>query len=882
MGIFKKRKYDDDNEKTIIDGLLENNDSNNEQEEEKTVTDFANMDFVFDPKSFKDSFNDIKRDSSTLDIIKKKVEKQPAKPEITEEPQVEETVSESTTAVIESLLEKCKAFTVDEKGNDAAKDEKPLYKLQSVDEILKSSQNKILEELSENFDIKIEDETKKPSEPEISQSNENQTKEIEKPSDEVKTSKTTEFIKMVSESVDKELNDDQKFEDYILTKKPDSVVDDLTKKIPDISDIDNTQKFSTKIHDHSTDEPTIRYVPTVDKNEQKDISVTSITQNLNFTNQTPVLHSENKKNTYTANTEILGNDFDDYTEENEIESKADISQYIVKFAKTKRTRFISLLFTVIALLTDTLLLLPTFNDAFLTGKTAMIVSFSVSMIAIIANLDMFLSFGKALSKTVTADLSVAVLSIGIAFITLFEIMSYDVSYAIDVYKLNLIFLFIISARCLLAFFDISTKLSNLKVLATKNDINAVDFIEDQSVALAIAKDSIDGDVLIAAPRKTDFVSSFNKYSNYNVLLNGKFVLVELTAILLAVFFGVIGYVHYGKIISAFFCGVSVLTVSSMAPLFFINTLPKYSASKRLNPKGAMISGIEGAEKIENANAVLLSTNDIFPDGTIVLKDIKVLSENSIDDTILKAASLTEAVGSTLAPIFKQIAKTNSSYTLPDSDTVKYEDRLGLSGWVDNELLFIGNRTLMESHGIEVPSFEVDKRILRNGCFPVYLATVDKACALIIVKYNPDFSIARQLRKITSLGITVLLTNCDQNITEQMIADNFDVYEDGIKLVTNAGKHMYETSMTPAESINSPAAFRRKNFSFVTIMNSASAIKKSNNLFSIFYIIASVILAVGYIYLSFIEDSLLPNANILLVSHLLTTVLSIILYLFKKP
>lgn len=31
--------------------------------------------------------------------------------------------------------------------------------------------------------------------------------------------------------------------------------------------------------------------------------------------------------------------------------------------------------------------------------------------------------------------------------------------------------------------------------------------------------------------------------------------------------------------------------------------------------------------------------------------------------------------------------------------------MGISGWVDNKLLFVGNRTLMEAHGIEVPSVE---------------------------------------------------------------------------------------------------------------------------------------------------------------------------------
>ena len=98
--------------------------------------------------------------------------------------------------------------------------------------------------------------------------------------------------------------------------------------------------------------------------------------------------------------------------------------------------------------------------------------------------------------------------------------------------------------------------------------------------------------------------------------------------------------------------------------------------------------------------------------------------------------------------------------------------MGISGWVDNKFLFVGNRTLLEAHGIDVPSVETDKKILRQGYFPIYVATDNKACALLAVQYNVKPEIARELRKTSALGITMLINSSDPNLTEEMICAYF--------------------------------------------------------------------------------------------------------------
>ena len=56
-----------------------------------------------------------------------------------------------------SLLDRCSAFLVEEDGSKANTEKAPLYKLQSVADILKSDGEKFIEKLSEDYDVWFDD-----------------------------------------------------------------------------------------------------------------------------------------------------------------------------------------------------------------------------------------------------------------------------------------------------------------------------------------------------------------------------------------------------------------------------------------------------------------------------------------------------------------------------------------------------------------------------------------------------------------------------------------------------------------------------------------------------------------------------------------------------
>lgn len=775
----------------------------------------------------------------------------------------------------ESFLNRVKPYTVDEEGHDHSVDTQPAYQLESVAEILRTTGEKAIESLAKKYNIEIDNLGKKPSVPQQQPEVKSEPKEPPtKPMPPV-PNKTDAFVRMVSDSVARrnQIDWDEPTKPATEEKAEQTESDSVNL----ISDIDNQGKpFRAPDAPDTSNTATIRFTPIKGASGNTDhVSISSSTQKIDITNDMRTTADETQN---PSNVTLEENEFESYTPKTEFESFDDVKTIAKDFMRKKRSKFLSAVLSGLSLLALLFFLIPPLSESLISSpKGATIACAVITAISFLANIDMVLAIPRIISRKCTCDVPVTLAGISVALLTIYAIINDTV-----VYEILLLYAIILFTRALTKFWNISTLLGNFRQIATQNPKKSVEFISDGSTAFAMSKNTIDGDVLIATPRKTDFVSGFMKYSTFDTKLSGKIGVVCIVSVLLAVVSAVVAYGYFSDAYYAFYFAAAVLCLLAMPVLILIDSLPLRCTAKKLNRKGAMIAGKTAAEHLEAANAVVIASNDMFPSGTVTLHSIKVLSENSIDDTILRAASLTESVGSTLAPIFKKIAGTNTSYSLPNSDTVKYEEHLGLSGWVDDERLFIGNRTLMESHGITVPNVEIDRSILRKGYFPVYLASEGRACALIAIQYNVDPDVAKELRRITELGVTLLVTNSDPNISEEMLCDYFGLYEDSIKVVSGAGTHMYRHAVTPTKQSLAPAAFRTSAMTFITIMNCASRIKKSNALLTICYVLAAVLGIVLFVYTAFSGsgDPLSPSS--ILLYELAATAVSLLLFLFNKP
>ena len=127
-----------------------------------------------------------------------------------------------------------------------------------------------------------------------------------------------------------------------------------------------------------------------------------------------------------------------------------------------------------------------------------------------------------------------------------------------------------------------------------------------------------------------------------------------------------------------------------------------------------------------------------------------------------------------------------------------------------------------------------------------------------------------------------MDNCDPNINEEMLCDYFGLYKDSVKIMTNAGVHMYKNATSDVKNCPAPAVFKRSDLSFIKIINCASMIKKSNRLLTIMYLLSAILGLIYFMYASFSGAHSIPTAFTVLMYELTAAILSIIGFLIRKP
>ena len=201
--------------------------------------------------------------------------------------------------------------------------------------------------------------------------------------------------------------------------------------------------------------------------------------------------------------------------------------------------------------------------------------------------------------------------------------------------------------------------------------------------------------------------------------------------------------------------------------------------------------------------------------------------------------------------------------------------MGISGWVDDRRVFVGNRTLMETHGFRVPSLEVDKKVLQRGYFPVYLGTENVLCALLIVKYTAHPEISLELKRLAATGTSILINNCDQNVTGEMVEDYLGLYEDSVYVTSRSLQKALDNEKEEAESVESAAVVGDNVCGLVSIITAAIKIKKLSKAISVLYVLLTICLMAGLVSAIFLgQFNLISSLTIsaALVGSLLISIL----------
>ncbi len=369
-----------------------------------------------------------------------------------------------------------------------------------------------------------------------------------------------------------------------------------------------------------------------------------------------------------------------------------------------------------------------------------------------------------------------------------------------------------------------------------------------SNAKVISSGAVDGEALVLCDRKVINVQNYIKNCSYDSPTERKLKVLLIIAAVASLLIGLaVGFLQSAGV------GLTVATAILLSILpaatAFTSELPMYFASRNAARYGAMTAGYKGAYELEKANLVAVNSHDLFPKGSVKLYNMKTLSENEIGKTLLDAAAVAIAANSPLSNIFQEIVGTDFEKDLPKVGGFQYEDKMGISGWIGERTVLIGNRNLMQGHSVTVPAASVDQKILKAGYFPVYIAVSGVPCLLFIVKYEPDATVTRELQMLCSTGMTVMVDPNDPNANRDMLCDYFGLPTEALKVMNHNGRVSYERSCADIESASAPAVFSNVCGLFSTI-TSAITLKGVYPILWALVVIAAVIGSGLAVYLAF--------------------------------
>ena len=346
--------------------------------------------------------------------------------------------------------------------------------------------------------------------------------------------------------------------------------------------------------------------------------------------------------------------------------------------------------------------------------------------------------------------------------------------------------------------------NDLNIMIAKGEKLAAKCIENKAIAEEIGRPAVAiGAPRVAYFRRTEqaenYIADSRTYDPASGFLRWYLPIVAGVSFVVALLYLVLNGFTAGVSAFSLFCGMLVL--STPVPLLLTLYTSLSIVGRKAREQGTAIAGYRAVESFGNVHAVALDAMELFPENSVQLHGIKTFSGTRIDEAILDAASVSIRAGGPLSHVFRRMILGKVDM-LHEVDTLVYEQDMGLSGWISGRRILIGNRRLLDNHGIDIPSRDYEERYAKNGRQLVYLSIAGELSAMFVVSYVADPAVRRVLKSMTDRRMTLLIRTCDQNITEELLTSVFGLNGFYVELLNAPAGRSFETLVsgtTAAES-----------------------------------------------------------------------------------
>lgn len=323
---------------------------------------------------------------------------------------------------------------------------------------------------------------------------------------------------------------------------------------------------------------------------------------------------------------------------------------------------------------------------------------------------------------------------------------------------------------------------NFKFVSSPNRKYAARIYEDEEISKQMIDQTGAEKPVVALQNRTRFLKGFLRFSYMpdpsERLASAMAPVTTVIAVLVAIICGISRASVSGAISS--FALVACMAIP-VCCLLAVN-IPMKRLCKDALKSRSMIIGYPAVKQFAETRAVMVDSRELYPRGKVQLLSVKTFNTYNIDKALLNAAAVMKVANTPMTYMFEDVISEKGEH-LPEVESVKYEDGMGIVSWVGGERLLLGNRDLMKKYAINLPSIDFEESSVesKSNCI-TYLANAGELVAMLVTEYQADKRLAAELKRLENNGVTVLIRTADPNVSAIKVARDFGIFIRSIKIL----------------------------------------------------------------------------------------------------
>lgn len=323
---------------------------------------------------------------------------------------------------------------------------------------------------------------------------------------------------------------------------------------------------------------------------------------------------------------------------------------------------------------------------------------------------------------------------------------------------------------------------NFKFVSSPNRKYAARIYEDEEISRQMIEQTSAEKPVVALQNRTRFLKGFLRFSYMpdpsERMASAMAPVTTAIAVLVAIICGISKTSVSGAISSLALVACMAIPVCCLLAV----NIPMKRLCKDALKSRSMIIGYPAVKQFAETRAVMVDSRELYPRGKVQLLSVKTFNTYNIDKALLNAAAVMKVANTPMTYMFEDVISEKGEQ-LPEVESVKYEDGMGIVSWVGGERLLLGNRDLMKKYAINLPSVDFEESSVesKSNCI-TYLANAGELVAMLVTEYQADKRLAAELKRLENNGVTVLIRTADPNVSAIKVARDFGIFIRSIKIL----------------------------------------------------------------------------------------------------